>query len=423
MASPFYDTRTTSIYRKFTAEQYWQDLKTSKTSRAYSMSASRLAHYQIVTSYRSKGTPVRSPLHRLQRRRTWMLNPHPTTMTKSIIEVDSGGDVVCRFENGLTAATLRNGIGYGVASQYLPSVGYMQNLKRKELPISKAYVTALKKQDPMMLDLATNLGEVRETAAMIRKPLRSLTDLLRELLITARSRGYKRWGTWRNYLDALTGTWMEYRYGIMPLVYTSVDLLRVLEKNRWDGYLVTKGGHPPVIEELVTPLGATVGDFNVTFLRKQTWESKAVVTLLGSPNYNQLYSDALGLRVTNIPFVALELTRLSFVLEWFVDVSGYMRQYIPYENRMIHNTQVSIVHSLIEEFVDTGTYCLYQGSNKKFYGGGKVTRTYSNLERIVNPSIPVELHLGSGLSSVKRVLDATCLGMNPVLRLISKLRR
>lgn len=387
------------------------------------MSTSRLAHYQIVTSYRSKGAPVRSPVQRLQSRRARMLNPHPTSMTKSIIDVDPGSDVVCYFENGLTAATLRNGTSYGVASQFLPSVGYSQNLKRKELPISKAYVSALKKQDPMMLDMATNLGEISETATMIRKPLRSLTELLRELLITARSRGYRRWGTWRNYLDALTGTWMEYRYGVMPLVYTSVDLLRVLEKNRWDGYLITKGGHPPVIEELVTPLGAVVGDFDVTFLRKQTWESKAVVTLLGSPNYNQPYVDALGLRVTNLPFVALELAKLSFVLEWFVDVSGYMRQYIPYENRVIHNTQVSIVHSLVEEYTDTGTYCLYQGSNRKFYGGAKVTRTYSNLERTINPSIPVELHLGSGLSNVKRMLDTICLGMNPVLRLISKIRR
>lgn len=390
------------------------------------MSVSRLCTHQSVLSYRgqlngSNGLMRQPKRTRLQNLRHRLLNPHPAIMVKSIIE-SSGGRVTLPVP-ATKLATLVDGLQYGVASSILPPVGYTKNLKQENLPISACYQSALKKQDPMQLDLGTNLGEMRETISMLRSPLRSLASLLREVIVVSKKQRFKRRGAFRTMSNALASTWLEYRYGVMPLVYTVVDILKLLDNIRGVGLYVTKGSHPPVTSSSVTLSDVVVGDFIVKIRQQRVWESKATVIIAGSPDYHYSLLDALGLRVTNVPFIALELTKLSFVLEWFVDVNGFLRQIIPFENRYIHNYQVCIKHSVIETFTDDGTFCLYQGNQRTQSSGAVVTRTYEMLDRAVNPPIDVKLNIGSGISSVKRALDAISLGLKPTLDLISKLRR
>lgn len=427
MTTPYYDARTKQNDREFVTSQYWK-APDGWISNRYSMRLNRTEDYQFIESYRgeingSLGIMARGKQHPVALRRMRQLNPHPVIMRKYHLE-STGGTAVCKA--GSSTTVLKNGLAWGVLGQHYPSTGFVDRLDYGPLPVTRAYQTALAKQDPMMLDLSSNLGELNETISMLRSPLRGINTFLTEMFSAAK-RGRRGKRSLANFYEALTSTWLEYRYGIMPLIYTSVDLMSIAEKQVWDGFKITKGSHKPrVVESPVTVYDAAVGDFVVNFNHQRIWENRAVVIITAMPNYTVTLQDVLGIHPTNIPLVALELTRLSFVLEWFVDVSGWLRQLIPFENRFIHSVQLCEKRSVKDIYTERFTYCLY-GQDYQACSGATVTSSTDMLTRTIQPEIPVRLELGSGVSNIKRLLDSVSLGLKPGLqaagKLLSKARR
>lgn len=423
MAVPYYDGRTRQLESTYNTSQYW--LSGGKRSRAYTMKLSRTREYQYVDSFRGlfngylDGVRLKLPTRGVGLVRWRQLNPHPAIMRKYSLD-SSGGEAVCRIDRN-TVGVLTNGLAWGVLGQHLPSTGFTDFVNYDPLPISEAYSKAYEKQNPMLLDFGTNLGEIHETIEMFRSPLRGVSTFLTEMFSQAkRARRGRR--SLAGFYEALTSTWLEYRYGIMPLVYTTVDAMSIAEKTVWDGFKVTKGGHTPIVKEgPVTVYGATVGDFYVNFNHQRVWKNSATVIVTGMPRYSVTLQDVIGLNVTNIPFIAIELATLSFVLEWFVDVSGWLRQLIPFENRYIHSVQLCEKREVVDTYRERFTYCIYGPMNEQVCSGATVTRSQHNLVRTLQPQIQAELRLGSGLSNLKRQLDAVALGSKSVFETAAKL--
>lgn len=425
----YYDTRQRLDYSKFVASQYWINYQGTKL-RAWTFPVTRLQRYQYIYSYRSnvpKGLvfssgadaelKYRNSVFGLRRAR--QLRPHPVIISRYIVECTP--DVVDVPYNGpyTNSSHLENGLQY-IVMCLAKSTGYNQTLPNIELPVSKAYQSALKKQNPMKLGLGENLGEIRETLMMLRQPLQSLSGLLTDFAKTVKRKRKFNGRHLTSTAKAAADTWLEYRYGIMPLVYTAVDTMSLVQKMVWDGFLITKGSHEPIVSETVTQANGVCGDFSVLYSKTSTKTSKVVCTITGEPNNPTTLLDQLGLGVQNWPFIAIELTRLSFVLEWFVDVSGWLRTIVPYDNRYLHSVQLSYKHSHVDVYESTSVtnrYALKQPQP----GGAKVTCTQEQLDRVVNPYIPIELNWGSGISTTKRLLDSLSLGFAPTSKLAGKL--
>lgn len=410
----YYDTRTKDWYTKYDYKAWLERTRDGRIYYPASTTTSRMSHYQYITSYRTKNdTRERRtwPVNIWRKRRLYQMHPHPCTILRYNVEALGHVDVIPRSvsydyhqENGFRRGVLES----------LTQTGFDNRLPTDLLPASQAYQKAMGKQDPMQLNLSENLGEIRETIKMLRNPLQGISRYLRRLgsIATKKQKNMSKADHAKYLCDALTGSWLEYRYGIMPLVYTSVDLLTIIQKMYFDGFLITKGSHEPIVTKEVTKSSYRVGDlyYNGSRLRTRTSQVYCIVT--GAPDYVNSWQDTFGLRVTNIPFVALELTRLSFVLEWFVNVSSMMRQAIPFENRYIHSVQLSYKTSCVDEYTVDDVHNVYNPS-VPFQSAGAVKATTEQLVRQVNPQIPIELNFGTGISSLKRLLDSISLGLEP----------
>ena len=108
--------------------------------------------------------------------------------------------------------------------------------------------------------------------------------------------------------DAMAGVWMNFRYNIMPLVYTAIDITEALTKD--PEFLTTRDGvekHRSIVLPSDLPALAFTSIFNV-FIRDR---AKADV----GP-----FSLTSKVVTGNILTTAWELVPLSFVVDWFINV-------------------------------------------------------------------------------------------------------
>lgn len=206
--------------------------------------------------------------------------------------------------------------------------------KWRNLAIQAAYAKLGKSE----LQLVQELGEFRETLAMLKDPLGKLHSwldndsgindrLMRELL------NYLRSGVWRGHsgkraLKDATAIWMEIRYGLRPLFYSIgevVDFLRAGPVTQHDPLLIRsrkrflKDVHEEVkVYKDLHSIGNGPVRFEVTSSVKDTVTSVAAVQFHQSGPLGKL--QRLGLSPRYWPESAWELGRLTFVWDWFFSI-------------------------------------------------------------------------------------------------------
>lgn len=162
-----------------------------------------------------------------------------------------------------------------------------------------------------ILDLSTAIAEMPETLKVIFEAVRLILakylecrrkiDILKENKI--------------NQVDLVTqisALWMQYRYGIMPNVYTIQDGLTYLETELVQYQSVRKGSESFVLD--VPPLG--------------DWSCQPVdivhrIFLKNRFAINDLTKSSAFLK-TNILTTAWELVPLSFVIDWALNVGDFL---------------------------------------------------------------------------------------------------
>lgn len=159
------------------------------------------------------------------------------------------------------------------------------------------------------VDLLTNLAESKETLSLlidlingIRKPLESIQKIARN--------------TRKNPLKQGSEAWLMYRYGIMPVIYSVQDAIKLLKQR---GFLYqtfrSKGS---------SDLKFPNRDMSIPHIYNM---GAASLTYRGT---GKVYYGSEALRLisrisVNPVLTAWELVPWSFVVDWFVDVSGFIR--------------------------------------------------------------------------------------------------
>lgn len=208
----------------------------------------------------------------------------------------------------------------------------------------RALQKAMAKANKSTSALMVTLGEMTETLGQIRNPLASLRKLFVKI---ARKSSRK-----VPLDDVAKDTWLEYRYGIMPMIFDAKSISEALASKVFRIFRLQGSvrRHTAVNTEYKW---YTVGDF--AYLCKLEW-STLVKTTCGL--YIQpIDSSRFGLRFRNLLPAALELVPYSFVANWFVDLDAWLNAVIAscyvtpkygyFSVRKSHQVRITVVDSYL----------------------------------------------------------------------------
>lgn len=215
------------------------------------------------------------------------------------------------------------------------------------------------------------LGELKETLAMLKHPLNSLNRALDRMLQEQRNaaryggKKYKRkHSNGGQIIDAVTGTHLEVIYGVMPLINDVNAVLRAL------------GGR---YSKRDTSRGQVSDEEEATFTRPYSQNgctgtiegtnTRTVTVRAGLLYETSIPSilDQYGLSLVNVPSTLWELTTLSFVLDWFVNIGDMISALTPRLEcdtlaQWITVKDVTVTREVFNPFIGTKNDWLYTGS-------------------------------------------------------------
>lgn len=191
-----------------------------------------------------------------------------------------------------------------------------------------------------------SLGELDQTYAMLRSPLENVNEYLDNFVRDSR---YKRiqdlrrkigksnvaYWTWKgrkylrsDFLRLVSGEWLRFRYGISPLISDVKAAVKVLgETFDIKDKLHTARSSAQIYDTNIIEGNVADAYARVDYLTTQSHTYK--VRAWWHDTYQSTPFDKLGLTYQNVVGAAWEFTRLSFVVDWFVNVSGIIYGNIP----------------------------------------------------------------------------------------------
>lgn len=185
--------------------------------------------------------------------------------------------------------------------------------------------------------LGENLGELRETLSMFKSPFKTLRDFLgsgnqSNLRKLNSLRNYVKTGRWgkrtgSDAADAASATWLEIRYGLMPIIYTIQDLIKLANKK-------ASVFDPTKIRSKIKRLKDTdirgysgtvvTGNILSSYEMRFSHSMKAHASVQYLQDCPQTLPDKLGLTPRFIPELAWELTKASFIVDWWLEVGTWL---------------------------------------------------------------------------------------------------
>lgn len=255
------------------------------------------------------------------------------------------------------------------------------------------------------LGLGEDLGEIRQTIAMIRAPLKSLRKFLsgdnyRTLRELKRLRQYQKSGRWMrttgvDAVKAATDTWLEIRYGLRPILFLLGDLMKLAEEQKnkvFDPTLIRTARSKVVIPEVRSyserDKYSVYGGFNVWY----DAQLSTVYTARAQVQYRQTSPlstwDNLGLSPRFWPETAWDLTGLSFVWDWLFTIGPWIQTFrFKPEIEVLGNT-VGVRCDKVT-LVKASSYNLAGVTSPKIPLEYKCSCTERYYERVVRRSLPL----------------------------------
>lgn len=298
--------------------------------------------------------------------------------------------------------------------------GYLFNwsTKQSDIALTRAYAQV----NEARFDAGVMLGELPETMEFIKKPLASLAPTLWSIRKSLSAKGSKKRARWmRSTLDSLTGTHLAVRYGVNPLV-SDLKALYALIKEADDKIRVLNVNLQRVKRGSVVEQDLSSDSSWSMYLRHQHTIKRKLTRKTTAHLYfkvtGQLPTLAqFGLDLGNIPSVAWELFRLSFVWDWFINIGEWIKS-------LKTSITISMIGSVVSQKMTCATtvihkYSTVENSDKYIpleveglYGkpsNPTAERVTELLVRKVNLAKPLTPHILWAPLSLVRQIDALSL--------------
>lgn len=277
------------------------------------------------------------------------------------------------------------------------------------------------------------LAEFSKTCALLRNPLAGIhkVGLKMRDLIKRRTASNA-----RNYTRALADAWLQYRYGMLPLVYDSQMLIGRAHELR-----VRLGRERRVARAGSSSTCSLSGSFDrVPFFVGPSllygtggWRTNdnvraaaGVIYELDAQSLPESASVFFGSRASDLPKLAWDLLPYSFVVDWATNIGDWIQAITPVPGTNIRGSWISTCTDR-EICFDPGLseYRYVDGTTITYDPGtyaGSVEKTFS-MRRVRNPDLPSTPAVTNIHLSLSRTLDALSLSVKPVLALLSGMRR
>ena len=228
---------------------------------------------------------------------------------------------------------------------------------------------ALAQINAKTLDLLTTLAELPETIQMIVNILKKVADLIVGFKKEMRHLS-KVLKDPKELSEQAASLWLQYRYGIMPLIYTVQGALKVLEEQSNGVKFIDVRKQKTITSKVFTDI--EVEQIHRVFIKRRIVDFTVDNSLLINP-----------------ALTAWELVTLSFVIDWFLNIGDILAslQEPKYDAQV---AQYSIKTTI-------------KGSNKTHEID---CETY--VRKSINPRIHINLQFSPNIN-MKRALDAMAL--------------
>lgn len=180
----------------------------------------------------------------------------------------------------------------------------------RNLPMDTELITSANAEfNSDIYDILTELAELPETVSFlysgIKAILTSYMDVKKKVKRIKRDKNLSP----AEVLDRVSSLWMGYRYGVMPIVYSTQDALRLLTE-RGNIFITHRSGKQRVIDDSNSP----------NYWRAQPFRVVDRMWIKGSVDPTVIMR---GLK-TNVFSTSWELVPLSFVVDWALNVGDLL---------------------------------------------------------------------------------------------------
>jgi len=271
-------------------------------------------------------------------------------------------------------------------------------------------------------------GEIGETIQMLRNPIAGLLKISKN---ASKSRSV--WRKLKAIPDATADLYLQSIFGIAPLIDDVNKVAELLEKKLSIIPVHRSGGK---MKEIINHTLSFPSAPGLSLSGTQyTVKYNAVRKVVGKVYFNDAMTDSWyrqytrwGLSPLQVPITAWQLYPLSFVVDWFVGVTTWMRAMMPKPGVTILGNCVSEKYEERITGITTfnpGTY--YIGSApptyyKLPYMLPFYERKYDRLVRITNQKLPTGLYEGPGLDKFGKIISSCALSWQQITNNLKHMR-
>jgi hypothetical protein len=170
-------------------------------------------------------------------------------------------------------------------------------------------------------DGATFVAELGELLRMLRRPLKAYSDVLKGIQRKMRTSKGSHGVTVSKFISA---NWLQYRYGIMPIVYDTEDVLEAIDNLNHHVLRYTARGSASDNESSTTEDTRT-GYWRVT----RTTSTSHSVTCRAGIIYTSDTRNSFGRNAADTPNAVWEVVPFSFVADWFANIGDFVGAITP----------------------------------------------------------------------------------------------
>jgi hypothetical protein len=194
---------------------------------------------------------------------------------------------------------------------------------------NRALLKARLKVKDSDINLAQAFAERAQTAAYVAETLNRMSGIIKAFKKRnfGALRRYFRGDIPSKMLKTLTDEWLKLQYALRPLMSDIHGAVTSLEKTPYDEYIVTvKATSKRLIKDKVFVDKPTNGSHNAHYSVDVDYAAKSFVRIDLQPE-NAALIMAAKLGFTNPAYLAWELTKLSFVVDWALPLGDYFSQF------------------------------------------------------------------------------------------------
>jgi hypothetical protein len=162
------------------------------------------------------------------------------------------------------------------------------------------------------------LGELAQTVKMIKNPASKLRELITQYYNVAK----KRQKSVRVRRRTIQDSWLEFAYGVKPLVGDIKDAMSIATADPFRVYKPIKVGATGIEFTTTTKLTSDIWDgvtIRATKRKKGTTEGR-LIGVVGFENYPPSFPEQMGLSWSNVLPIGWELCPWSFLIDYFTNV-------------------------------------------------------------------------------------------------------